>query len=226
MPIIQQTAGGLSIGYTGSGVYPLTGLGWSMTDKPTFNTLTQNTAAGREVMNSLYLNPLHEFSLVFNVLHNDQTTAGNPDTDARMLFSFYYAQTGRYTEMLYQPLNSTVTHGPLALPDTNGYVELVYNTGPFFYESVQELNNATPTIYSVSGDTYTNITDTCTFYTADSVPPYSGIVFTTTTDLGADTLAWSGQWYYRVHFDKDSYDFEQFMYALYKTGVGLSQVRI
>ena len=217
------------IGYTESGTYPMRGLGWDMVDSPTFNTLDQKTAAGREIMNSLYLNPLHEYKLVFNFLENDPALdiEGNPDTDFRMLYSFYLAMTGRYGEFLYRTREAVVVKGPLSLPDSNGYVELVYNTGPFFYESVQELNSVTPTIYVNTGTSYTDITSTCTFYTADSLPPYAGIVFTTTTTLTeGQSLVWSGTWYKRVHFDKDNYPFSEFMYALYKTGVGLSEARI
>lgn len=217
------------VGYTGSGVYTIAGLGWSMTDEPEFNTLDQKTQGGREVMNSMYLNPLHSFELVYNFLENQQASSveGNPDTDFRMMYSFYLAQTGRFQELLYKPRESTVTHGLLAAPDANGYVEIVYLTGPFFGESVQEMNGILPTIYVYNGSTYTDVTSTCTFYTAGSVSPYAGIVFTSTTTLsGGESFVWSGNWYYRVHFDKDKYSFEEFMYAVMKTGVGLSQVRI
>jgi hypothetical protein len=46
------------------------------------------------------------------------------------------------------------------------------------------------------------------------------------TNAVGEYYAISGTYYWRVHFDKDSYSFEEFMYALMKTGVGLSQVRI
>jgi hypothetical protein len=221
------------IGWTGSGTYQIRGLDWSMTDNPTFNTLDQKTQGGREVMNSMYLNPLHSFKLVFNFLENDPALniEGNPDTDYRMLYSFYTAMNGRFGEFLYQPRDSAFTHAPLALPDTNGYVELVLADGPFFSESVQEMNSVLPTIYvySPSGSPpgYTDVTSTCTFYTAGSVAPYSGIAFTSTTTLSGDEVfVMSGSAFWRVHFDKDNLSFEEFMYLLGKTGIGLSQVRI
>lgn len=217
------------VGFTGSGTYPIRGLGWSMIDTPGFNTLDQTTQSAREVMNSMYLNPLHEFKLVYNFLENDSSLniSGNPDTDFRLFYSFYLAMTGRFTEFLYQTREAAVVKSPLALPDANGYVELVYSTGPFFNESIQELNNVMPTIYSLNGATYTDRTSTCTFYTPDSVPPYSGIVFTSTYSLGAgEIFAWSGTWYYRVHFSEDKLSFEEFMYKLMKSGLPLTQVRI
>lgn len=220
-------------GWTGSGTYQIRGLGWSMFDSPTFNTLDQKTQGGREVMNSLYQNPLHSFKLTFNFLENDPTEnlEGNPDTDYRLLYSFYTAMTGRFGEFLYQPRDSAFSHAPLALPDANGYVELVLADGPFFSESVQEVNSVPPTIYtwSPSGSPpgYTNVTDTCSFYTAGSVAPYAGITFTSTTELeGDEVFVMSGNYYWRVHFDKDNLSFEEFMYLLGKTGIGLSQVRI
>jgi hypothetical protein len=217
------------VGYKGSGTYPLRGLGWSMVDEPTFVTLDQKTQGGREVMNAMYLNPLHAFKLVYNFLENDPALniSGNPDTDFRMLYSFYLAQNGRFQELLYQTREASVVKQALAAPDANGYVEIVYSNGPFFSESVQEMNNVLPTIYSVNDGVYTDRTVDCSFYTAGSIAPYSGIAFTSTYTLGAgEFFAWSGTWYYRCHFDKDSYSFEEFMYQLMKVGVGLSQVRI
>jgi hypothetical protein len=219
------------IGYTGSGMYQLRGLGWSMVDTPTFNTLDQKTQGGREVMNGLYLNPLHAFSLKYNFLENDPALniSGNPDTDFRLLYSFYLAMNGRFQEFLYQTREAAVVKMPLAAPDINGYVELVYSNGPFFSESVQEMNNVLPTIYSFNTGTglYTDRTADCSFYTAGSVAGYSGITFTSTYTLGSgEYFAWSGSWFYRCHFEKDSYGFEEFMYQLMKVGIGLQQVRI
>lgn len=221
------------IGWTGSGTYQMRGLGWSMEDAPGFNTLDQKTQGGREVMNSLYLNPLHAWKLVFNFLENDPALnlEGNPDTDMRMLYSFFTAMNGRFGEFLYQPRDSAFVQVQLAVPDANGYVELALPDGPFFSESVQEMNGVLPTIYlynpSGSPPGYSDVTDTCTFYTAGSVAPYSGIVFTSTTDLGeGEYFAMSGSYFWRVHFDKDNLSFEEFMYAVMKTGIGLSQVRI
>jgi hypothetical protein len=219
------------IGFTGSGAYPLRGLGWSLTDDPAFKTLDQMTQGGREVMNSLYLNPLHSFKLIYNFLENDPglNIGGNPDTDFRLLYSFYLAHNGRFQEFLYQTREASVTKQQLALPDANGYVELAYSNGPFFQESVQEMNNVLPTIYSYDtiSHVYTNRTVDCSFYTADSIAGYSGIVFTSTYTLGAnEVFAWSGTWYYRVHFGKDTYSFDEFMYQVMKVGIELQQVRI
>lgn len=218
------------VGYystSGNEFYPLSGLGWSMSDTPQYSTLEQKTAGGRAVLNPLYQNPLHNFKLTFNVLNNEAAYGGNPDTDFRLLYSFYNQMAGKFGEFLYKPRESAVVHQPLALPDTNGYVELVCNLGPFFAESVQELNYQIPTVYRVNAGVYTDITSTCSFYTAGSIAPYPGIAFSTTTSLGVgDTLAASYNFFYRVHFDNDGYSFEEFMYQLMKVGIGLTHIRI
>jgi hypothetical protein len=217
------------VGFTGSGVQTLQGLGWAMQEAPAFNTLDQKTQGGREVMNPMYLNPLHAFKLTYNFLENDPSLilSGNSDTDFRILYSFFLAMNGRFQEFLYQTREASVVKQALAAPDANGYVEIVYSNGPFFSESVQEMNDLLPTIYSVNDGVYTDRTVDCSFYTADSIAPYSGIVFTSTYTLGAgEFFAWSGQWFYRVHFDKDSYSFSEFVYQIMKVGIGLSQVRI
>lgn len=213
------------VGYSPSFLYPINGLGWSMDEDPEFNTLDQKTAGGREIMESLYQNPLHAWKLKFNFLENDKAYSypGNPDTDFRTLYSFFCAMNGRFGEFLFQPRETAVTGQVLAQPDANGYIELVYGLGPFFAESVQELDGATPTIFKNGSD----ITSTCTFYSAASIPPYSGIVFTTTTPLNsAPVITANFDFFYRAHFDSDRYSFEEFMYKLQRTGIGLQQVRI
>lgn len=219
------------VGYSPSYLYQLPGIGWSMEESPAFNTLDEKTAGGREVMNQMYQNPLHSWKLKLNFLENDLSydLTGATSTQYQNLYSFYCAQSGRFGEFLYKTRDAAVTKQFLAAPDSNGYTEITFNLGPFFTESVQELNGATPTIYSYNTGTgiYTDRTLDCTFYAAASVSPYTGIVFTSSYTLGSgEQWAWSGTWFYRCHFDKDSYTFEEFMYKLLKTGIGLEQVRI
>jgi hypothetical protein len=224
------------VGYTSGGneyFYTTAGPGWAITDSPSFNTLGQMSTGGRDVTTPLMQNPLHHFKLEYNYLSNNPANIkyGNPDTDYRLVYSFYCTQLGRFGEFLYQPRGSAFTYAPLAAPDANGYVELVIQSGPFFAESVQEVNSVPPTIYvcnpSNTPPTYTDVTSTCTFYTAGSVAPYSGIVFTSTTTLtGAETFVMSGNYFYRVAFDKDSYSFEEFWNQAMTVGIGLQQTRI
>ena len=222
-------------GYSPSYLYDIAGLGWSMDEEPTFKTLAQMTQGGREVMNALYQNPLHNWKLKWNFLENELPRSLNPsvDTDFRVLYSFYCSMIGGYQEFLYEPRESAVTNQPLSTPDANGYVELVYNLGPFFAESVQELNGATPTIFVEYGGSIgtVNITSTCTFYSAASVAPYDGIVFSNASAFAPSI--YSGQpiiadfnFFYRCHFTKDALSFEEFMYKLQKTGIEIKQVRI
>jgi len=217
------------VGYSPSFLYQLPGLTWSMEEEPAFNTLDIKTAGGRTVLNPLYQNPLHSWKLKFNFLENDLNydLPSATSTQLQNLYSFFCAQTGKYGEFLYKTREASVTGGKLGLPDSNGFVEMVFGLGPFFAESVQELNGAIPTIKVGA----TDITSTCTFYAASSVSPYTGIVFTSTF-LNNPSL-YSGQaitanftWFYRVHFMDDKYTFEEFMYRLMKTGITLEQVRI
>lgn len=208
----------------GTTIYQVSGLGWSMSETPAFNTLSASTAGGRDVRVSLYENPLHSWKLIWNFLEAQQSGyCTNPTTanDFSVLYSFYNAMTGKFGEFLYQPRDSAVVGQPLLAPDANGYVEIVHSTGPFFAESIQELNSAIPAIFNGG----TDITSTCTFYAAGSISPYSGVVFTTaTTPLTALTANYD--YFYRVRFQEDKYDFEEFVYAIQKTGIGMQQVRL
>jgi hypothetical protein len=215
-------------GFSPSNLYQVSGLGWSIKETPAYNTLSADTPSGRDVRVPLYQNPLHSWKLVWNFLEAQTPGyAGNPTnaTDFQALYSFFNAMNGKFGEFLYQPRDSAVVGQELSLPDSNGYVELVHSLGPFFAESVQELNGATPTIFLND----TNITSSCLFYAADSVAPYSGIVFTTTHSITGSpppVLTANYDYFYRCHFDADKYTFEEFMYQLMKTGIGMDQVRI
>ena len=221
-------------GFSPSFLYNVQGLGWSMEEAPGFNTLDQKTAGGREIMNPLYLNPLREWKLKFNFLENDPAKSLNQaGTDFEVLYSFYNSMTGKLGEFLYKPRESVVTDQALSVPDSNGYVEIVHSTGPFFAESVQDTNNVEPTIFAHIGGSIgtVDITSTCTFFTPASVGSYTGIVFTSTY-LNNPSL-YAGQpitanygLFYRCHFAEDKLSFEEFMYKLQKTGIGLSQVRV
>lgn len=219
------------VGYTGSGSYIVSAPAWSMVETPAFNTLEQKTQGARSVRNPMYANPVHSWKLKIAYFSNNPALIryGNVDTDLRTFYSWWLSLKGKYADFLYQPMASVIVNTPLAAPDANGYVELVYNNGPFFSESVQELNNVTPSIYRVSGGVYTDITSYCSFYTADSVSPYSGITFTIEEGhgpSGEETLAWSGVWYYRCHFLKDAMSFEEFFRLMYSTGIDIEQVKI
>lgn len=211
----------------GTTLYRNAGICWSMTEDPAFNTLSTSTAGGRDIRVPLYTNPLHSWKLTFNAVDAlNAGYSGNPTTatDFQALYSFYNSMTGQFGEFLYQPRESAVVGQPLSQPDANGYVELVYSLGPFFAESVQELNGANPTIYAGA----TDITSTCTFYAADSIAPYSGIVLASTDFSPSPPAALSADFnfYYRCRFDADKYSFEEFWYRLVRTGIGIQQVRI
>ena len=223
-------------GFYPSDLYSVSGLGWSFNETPTYNTLAMNTPSGRDVRVALYVNPLHSWKMVWNFLEAQQATySGNPTnaTDFQTLYSFFNAMTGKFQEFLYQPRDSVVTGQALSAPDTNGYVELVHSLGPFFAESVQELNGAIPTIYLTTLSPYsvTDITSFCTFYAADSIQGYSGIVFTIGGEsppfdfTGAELTA-NFDYFYRCHFADDKLTLEEFLYKVMKTGLNIEQVRI
>lgn len=195
-------------------VFPtLTGLGWSVTKRPQWSSRVQRSTGGMEMRAQYYSLPWWRWTLLFNVLQNTAQMAG----DFATLAGFFNARQGMYDSFLYSDptdnlIPSTV---PMAFGTGNGsqvLFQLTRTLGAGQAEPIYNLNG-TPVLYDngvviASGYTITN--GAVTF----SVAP---------TNLHA--LTWSGGYYWRVRFDQDSADFENFASLMWKLG-GLSFVSV
>lgn len=87
---------------------PPTGLGWSVFKTPTFRTIVQNSASGKEVRAALWSNPTWQFKLTWSYLRDFAPSGAY--TDLRLLMGFFLARQGSFDDFLYSdPTDNNVT---------------------------------------------------------------------------------------------------------------------
>jgi uncharacterized protein (TIGR02217 family) len=193
------------------GIFPaLPGLAWSVTKSPISQTRIQRAVSGRELRALDYPYPLYQFQLTFAVLR--QNVAGGYN-ELNTLMAFYKACQGAYGTFLFDdPTDDTITGQLVGVGDSsNNAFQLVRTNGGLvaFTEPVVAVNQLSavylagirqnPVTYSCA--TGLNSTGILTF----SAPPATG------TAITADF-----SYYFRCRFVNDSYEFENFMYQLWR----------
>ncbi len=184
-------------------VFPtLAGLKWDSTRSPTFNTLVHRSASGREMRAALMLYPLWNFSLSYEVLRT-----GGGLTELQTLAGFFLARKGQYDSFLYNdPTDNTVTAQQIGVGDGATKKFQLIRSWASFFEPVMNING-TPSIY-IGGILKTPITD----YTIDT----AGMITFVAAPANAAAITWSGSYYYRVRFNADMAEFNQFMKDLWE----------
>jgi len=199
----------------------IAGLGWSLSKTPTFSTEVQESLAGREVRVQNFRNPIWEFTLGYEYLHNDPARRDeNGQTPLEALTGFYLARGGQFDDFLVNEsdltgrLEDSVYSGqPIGAGDgLTASFQLVRNIGGFL-EAVQEPLNQTATAYvngsaRTQGSDYTIAQGVVTFAT----PPAVGAAIT------ADFIM-----LYRMRFytggsrsGKEGMELSNFYYNLYQ----------
>jgi uncharacterized protein (TIGR02217 family) len=186
-------------------IFPnMVGLSWGVVRSPGFNTIVHRSASQRESRVALSAYPLWTFSLSFEVLRADIA-----HSELQTLCGFFLARRGQYDSFLYtDPTDNSVTNQSIGIGDgvTRSY-QLVRTWGSFV-EPVMALNAlVTPVIY-VDGVPAVLDTD----YTIDAL----GMVNFVTAPVSGATITWTGSYHYRVRFDQDVAEFEQFMRNLWE----------
>lgn len=193
------------------GVFPtLPGLAWSVTKTPNFQTRIQRSVSGRELRALDYPYPLWQFTLVFDFLRDDLAAGYD---ELRTLMGFFMLCQGAFGSFLFQdPSDNWVTGQQIGVGDasTTSFQLLramgVTLPGGGFFEPI-----VAPNIVSA---VYLNgITQNPVSYTVDQntglvtfeTPPGTGLIVSTDFSF-----------YFRCRFVDDRYDFENFMYRLWR----------
>jgi len=182
----------------------LTGLAWNVVRQPEFNTKTQKAVSGREVRLAFMSFPLYTFKLTYEVLRG-----GNAYTEIKQLCSFFLQRQGKFDSFLYQdPTDNAVTgQGFGSGNGSTKAFQLVRAYGTLssaFVEPVQNLNG-TPSIY-ING----------TLQNASTYTISNGMVTFNSAPASGTSLTWTGGFYYRVRFNMDAAEFNQFMQDLWE----------
>lgn len=187
-------------------IFPtVVGISWNVARVPEFRTKIQKAVSGRELRLAFMSSPMYTFKMSYEVLRQDALT-----DDLKTIGGFFLNRKGSFESFLYKDQsdyqvtaavfgvgNGTKTQFQLARP---------YGvSGSQFYEEVQNVNG-TPSIYK------NGVLQSSSTYSIDSKgvvtfinPPASGVV-----------LTWTGQFFYRVRFNQDAAEFNQFMLNLFE----------
>jgi uncharacterized protein (TIGR02217 family) len=193
-------------------VYPtVRGLTWPVIRTPEFSNLYQRAASGKEIRLALYQYPLRHWELSYGYLKDNPNdlSPGASDTDLAIIQSFYEGQQGGFSSFLFDDPTDDLVQGQLIgtgdgtttqfqLSRTKGSITIPIQNPFTLPPPVIYLNGvvqSTPSQYSIG------TTGIVTFVTA----PGAGVLVT------ADF-----NYYWQVRFEEDKWDFEQFMFQLYR----------
>lgn len=183
------------------------GIRWGVTKAPRWNTRVQTAVGGRETRVAFASLPVWRWAVSFEFLRQSVT-----NQEFQYLAQFFNDRRGRWDSWLYNdPTDNTATDmnfGTGNASTTAFQLNRKLYTSGVLSESVYNLNGApvikkngvtlaTPADYSVSA---------------------SGLVTFTSAPAVAAALTWTGAYYWRVRFDQDIADFDNFMSALWSLG--------
>jgi uncharacterized protein (TIGR02217 family) len=173
------------------------GLAWSTFKTPEWSTAAQRAVSGKEVRMAQRSRPVWQFSLSYEVLRGASQYA-----ELQKLMGFFNARQGSFDSFLYSdPTDNSATAAAIGVGDgvTTTFKLTHYIDGW-----------SEPIGYAPSPVVYINGVQSSAFTCADGV----NVVFNVAPPAGA-ILAWTGSYYFRVRFTKDSMEFEQFMKDLW-----------
>ena len=181
-------------------VFPtLNTVGWSVFKTPNWLTKVQIATSGKELRSAWFSAPKYNFKLTYEVLRADSV-----NIELQTLLGFFNARQGSFDSFLFtDPLDNAVTAQNFGTGNGTITTFMLGRSFGGVCEYTMNINGA-PQIY-VGGVLKTLTTD----YTIDA---YGNVTFVTAP---SGALTWTGSYYYRCRFVKDSADFENFMYQLW-----------
>ena len=179
----------------------LPGLDIAVRKTPIWKTQVQTAVSGKELRNKLFSYPLYQITVSFNVLR------AGAEAELQTLIGFFNSRNGSFDNFLYaDPMDFTVTDQSFGAGNGAATQFQLVRTLGGHVEPVMNLNG-NPVI-KVAGVTKTLTTD----YTIDA----TGMVTFVTAPANGAALTWSGNYYYRVRFENDEAEFEQFLWHLWQ----------
>lgn len=184
-------------------LYPtLPGLMWPIKRTPVWNTSIKTTPSGREWRSTEVTCPRYRYGLKYEFLRNAVAYG-----EFQALFGFFNARRGRFDTFLFlDPDDRTATGQAFGVGAAGVTTFQLVRTLGGFVEPVYDLV-AAPAIYKAGLLQSSGYTVSAAGVVTFSVAPAAGAL-----------LTWSGSYYWRMRFDGDELDFEQFLAQFWKTG--------
>lgn len=182
-------------------IFPaLPGLAWSVLKTPTWRTGIQQAYSGKEVRIAYRDRPIWRFALSYEFLRGASRYA-----ELQKLAGFFNARRGAFDSFLFRdPSDYTVAGQAFGVGDGTRKAWALVHAMDGWTEPIGHSGDG---LIYVNGSLKTFGTD----FTADGV----NVFFINAPPAGA-ALTWSGTFEYRVRFEKDSMEFDQFMKDLWQ----------
>lgn len=183
-------------------VFPaLPGLAWSVVKRPTFATIVQRAASGREVRAALQSFPIWEWQLAYDLLRDDAASA------LRTLMGFFLRRQGAYDSFLFRdPSDNAVSDQPIG----------VGGNGATTFQLVRTLGGFVEPIFDLDGPPGVKVNGTPRVLGVDYTTTNDGrIAFATPPAVGAAITASFG-YLFRVRFKEDLAEFNNFAFRLWE----------
>lgn len=183
-------------------IFPsLPGLKWGSRKTPRFSTIVRRAVSGKEVRAARMSYPLWDFSTSYEVLR------AGAEAELQTLVDFFLARKGSFDSFLFTDPSDCVAAGQqFGIGDgVTTQFQLVRSLmSGGFLEPVMNLNGA-PTLYAAGVEQTTGYTISSTGMVSFDVAPAGGAV-----------LTWSGAFYFRCRFSRDTTDFDNFLQDLWE----------
>lgn len=185
-------------------IFPtLAGLKFGVTRTPTWNTTRKTSVGGREFRAANMLYPTYRYKLAYEFLRDLRSGVD----ELRTLVGFFNARQGSFDSFLF---NDTDDNSVTAqnIGTGNGSTTQFQLTRTFggFTDPVYDVNG-TPLIYKAGA-----LQTLTTHYTLSS----TGLVTFVTAPTAGQAITWTGGYYWRVRFEQDATEFEEFMNQLWQ----------
>ena len=186
------------------------GLSWSVTQEPTFSTITQRAISGKELRAALMQYALWNISLTYDVLRDADYGAF---AELETLSGFFLSRQGSFDSFLWtNPNDKTSTGNAMGTGNgTNLTFQLARQRGGGGFTVNEPVNN----VNALTSITFNGVTQNSANYSTSA----NGLVtFTSNSTTAANSVlvAWTGTFYYRTRFTQDSAEFNNFMRGLWE----------
>lgn len=171
------------------------GLAWSVYKTPEWSTSAQRAVSGKEIRMANRARPVWLFSLSYEILRGASVLH-----EYQTLLAFYNARQGSFDSFLFNDTSDNTATAQVI--GTGNGTQTTWTLTHQIDTWSEPVGGANPLGLKV----FVNGTDVNGAFNL-----VGNTVVLNTPPPAASTITWSGQFYYRMRFDKDTMEFEQFM---------------
>lgn len=186
-------------------IFPtLPGLTWNVVKQPEFSTQIQKSSSGKEVRVSYMSSPMYTFKLNYEFLR-DKPNSGvpdAPDNEFQTLAGFFLKRKGNFDSFLFSD------------PTDNQITNQVFGTGNGVktqFQLIRTWGGSTDIVQNVDTVSAYHIYINDEEVDAEDYLLVNGLITFNSAPESGSILTWSGKYYFRVRFNNNEAEFNQFL---------------